>query len=226
MNSKTLTGLLLTIGPILFAITIFAGFPGTGGNEDWVTADYVKEIAANIGLHKTGTLIELAGIITMMTGWIFLAQAMNQNGKSGSLFAKVATILPLICLPIAVASTGLALSVGWAIEDGLMTEAGILYGASEGVNSTVFNVLGISWILLGIAMILQKNLHLILAILIIVIGAAMFLMNIVGGFLWIPGFLGFLILSLATGILTVISRNTDVAESDDSDLSTAIMTEN
>ena len=209
MNSKTLTGLLLTIGPILFAITIFAGFPGTSGNEDWVTADYVKEIAANIGLHKTGTLIELAGIITMMTGWIFLAQAMNQNGKPGSLFAKVATILPLICLPIAVASTGLALSVGWAIEDGLMTEAGILYGASEGVNSTVFNVLGISWILLGIAMILQKNLHLILAILIIVIGAAMFLMNIVGGFLWIPGFLGFLILSLATGILTVISRNTD-----------------
>ena len=209
MNSKTLTGLLLTIGPILFAITIFAGFPGNSGNEDWVTADYVKEIAANIGLHKTGTLIELAGIITMMTGWIFLAQAMNQNGKPGSLFAKVATILPLICLPIAVASTGLALSVGWAIEDGLMTEAGILYGASEGVNSTVFNVLGISWILLGIAMILQKNLHLILAILIIVIGAAMFLMNIVGGFLWIPGFLGCLILSLATGILTVISRNTD-----------------
>ena len=96
MNSKTLTGLLLTIGPILFAITIFAGFPGNSGNEDWVTADYVKEIAANIGLHKTGTLIELAGIITMMTGWIFLAQAMHQNGKPGSLFAKVATILPLI----------------------------------------------------------------------------------------------------------------------------------
>ena len=209
MNSKTLTGLLLIIGPLLFAITIFAGFPGAGGNEDWVTADYVAEIAANIGLHKTGTLIELAGIIAMMTGWIFLAQVMNQSGKSGSLFAKVATILPLICLPIAVASTGLALSIGWAIEDGLMTEAGILYGASEGVNSTVFNVLGISWILLGIAMILQKNLHLILAILIIVIGAAMFLMNIIGGWLWIPGFLGFLILSLATGILTVINRNTD-----------------
>ena len=209
MNSKTLTGLLLTIGPIFFAITIFAGFPGTSGNEDWVTADYVAEIAKNIGLHKTGTLMELGGIITMMTGWVFLAQAMSLNSKSGSLFAKVATILPLICLPIAVASTGLGMSVGWAIEDGLMTEAGILYGASEGVNSTVFNVLGISWILLGIAMILQKNLHLILAILIIVIGAAMFLMNIVGGFLWIPGFLGFLILSLATGILTVISRNTD-----------------
>ena len=209
MNSKTLTGLLLIIGPLLFAITIFAGFPGAGGNEDWVTADYVAEIAANIGLHKTGTLIELAGIIAMMTGWIFLAQAMNQSGKSGSLFAKVATILPLICLPIAVASTGLALSIGWAIEDGLMIEAGMLYGASEGVNSTVFNVLGISWILLGIAMILQKNLHLILAILIIVIGAAMFLMNIIGGWLWIPGFLGFLILSLATGILTVINRNTD-----------------
>ena len=210
MNSKTLTGLLLIIGPLLFAITIFAGFPGAGGNEDWVTADYVAEIAANIGLHKTGTLIELAGIIAMMTGWIFLAQAMNQSGKSGSLFAKVSTILPLICLPIAVVSSGFAMSITWAIEDGLMTEAGMFYGVSEGVASTVFNVLGISWILLGIAMILQKNLHLILAIVVIVIGAAMFLMNIGGiNFLWIIGFLGFLIVSLATGILTFIDKNTD-----------------
>ena len=141
----------------------------------------------------------------MMTGWVFLAQAMNQNGKPGSLFAKVATILPLICLPIAVASSGLAMSVAWAIEDNLMTEAGMLWGAAEGMSTTVFNVIGISWILLGIGIILQKNLHLILGIFIIIIGAAMFLMNIIGGFLWIPGFLGFLILSLVTGILTVIN---------------------
>ena len=209
MNSKTLTGILLIIGPITFAVTIFAGFPGNSGNEDWVTADYIKEITANLGLHKTGTLVELAAIIAMMTGWVFLAQAMNQNGKPGSLFAKVATILPLICLPIAVASSGLAMSVAWAIEDNLMTEAGMLWGAAEGMSTTVFNVIGISWILLGIGIILQKNLHLILAIFIIIIGAAMFLMNIIGGFLWIPGFLGFLILSLVTGILTVINKNVE-----------------
>ena len=209
MNSKTLTGILLIIGPIIFAVTIFAGFPGNSGNEDWVTADYIKEIAANLGLHKTGTLVELAAIIAMMTGWVFLAQAMNQNGKPGSLFAKVATILPLICLPIAVASSGLAMSVAWAIEDNLMTEAGMLWGAAEGMSTTVFNVIGISWILLGIGIIHQKNLHLILGIFIIIIGAAMFLMNIIGGFLWIPGFLGFLILSLVTGILTVINKNVE-----------------
>ena len=209
MNSKTLTGILLIIGPIIFAVTIFAGFPGNSGNEDWVTADYIKEIAANLGLHKTGTLVELAAIIAMMTGWVFLAQAMNQNGKPGSLLAKVATILPLICLPIAVASSGLAMSVAWAIEDNLMTEAGMLWGAAEGMSTTVFNVIGISWILLGIGIILQKNLHLILGIFIIIIGAAMFLMNIIGGFLWIPGFLGFLLLSLATGILTVINKNVE-----------------
>ena len=209
MNSKALTGLLLIIGPILMTIVIFGGFPGSGGNEDWVTSDYVAEIAANIQLHTIGTLIETAGIIAMMTGWIFLAYSMHGSGKPGSLLAKVAIILPLICLPIAVVSSGLSMAVAWAIEDDLMTEAGMLYGVSEGVAGTIFNVIGISWILLGIAMILQKNLHLILAILIIVIGAAMFLMNIIGGWLWIPGFLGFLILSLATGILTVINRNTD-----------------
>ena len=101
------------------------------------------------------------------------------------------------------------MAVAWAIEDDLMTEAGMLYGVSEGVAGTIFNVIGISWILLGIAMILQKNLHLILAIVVIVVGASLFLMNLVGGFLWIIGFIGFLILSLATGILTVIDKNTD-----------------
>ena len=210
MNSKTLTGLLLTIGPILFAITIFAGFPGAGGNEDWVTADYVKEIAANIGLHKTGTLIELAGIIAMMTGWIFLAHSMHGDGKPGNLLAKVAVILPLICLPIAVASTGLSLSVGWAIEDGLMAEAGMLYGVSEGIAGTIFNVLGISWILIGIAIVLQKNLHLILGIVVIIIGAAMFVANIADNdIIWMIAFLGMLIGSLATGILSIINRNVD-----------------
>ena len=56
MNSKALTGLLLIIGPILMTIVIFGGFPGSGGNEDWVTSDYVAEIAANIQLHTIGTL--------------------------------------------------------------------------------------------------------------------------------------------------------------------------
>ena len=209
MNSKALTGLLLIIGPILMAIVIFGGFPGSGGNEDWVTSDYVAEIAANIQLHTIGTLIETAGIIAMMTGWIFLAYSMHGSGKPGSLLAKMAIILPLICLPIAVVSSGLSMAVAWAIEDDLMTEAGMLYGVSEGVAGTIFNVIGISWILLGIAMILQKNLHLILAIVVIVVGASLFLMNLVGGFLWIIGFIGFLILSLATGILTVIDKNTD-----------------
>ena len=208
MNSKALTGLLLIIGPILMTITFF--LPGAGGNEDWVTADYVAEIAGNIQLHTFVTLFELAGIISIMIGWVFLAYSMYENGKPGSLLAKIAVILPLICLPIAVVSSGFAMSITWAIEDGLMTEAGMFYGVSEGVASTVFNVLGISWILLGIAMILQKNLHLILAIVVIVIGAAMFLMNIGGiNFLWIIGFLGFLIVSLATGILTFIDKNTD-----------------
>ena len=90
MNSKALTGLLLIIGPILMTIVIFGGFPGSGGNEDLVTSDYVAEIAANIQLHTIGTLIETAGIIAMMTGWIFLAYSMHGSGKPGSLLANFA----------------------------------------------------------------------------------------------------------------------------------------
>ena len=77
MNSKALTGLLLIIGPILMTITFF--LPGAGGNEDWVTADYVAEIAGNIQLHTFVTLLELAGIISMMIGWVFLAYSMYET---------------------------------------------------------------------------------------------------------------------------------------------------
>ena len=146
----------------------------------------------------------------MMTGWIFLAHSMHGDGKPGNLLSKVAVILPLICLPIAVVSSGLALSVGYAIEDGLMAEAGMLFGVSLGVSATVFNILGISWILIGIAIVLQKNLHLILGIVVIIIGAAMFAGPIADTeIVWMIAFLGFLIVSLATGILTVINRNVE-----------------
>ena len=209
MNSKALTGLLLAVGPILMAVAIFGGFPATGaGDED--SAFYVAKIAENMNMHIIGTILETTGIISLMTGWIFLAHSMHGDGKPGNLLSKVAVILPLICLPIAVVSSGLALSVGYAIEDGLMAEAGMLFGVSLGVSATVFNILGISWILIGIAMVLQKNLHLILAIITIVIGAAMFAGPIADTeIVWMIAFLGFLIVSLATGILTVINRNVE-----------------
>ena len=208
MNSKALTGLLLAVGPILMAVAIF-GFPGTGSGDEG-TAVIVEKIAENIGLHRVGTLLELAGIVAMMTGWIFLAHSMHGDGKPGNLLSKVAVILPLICLPIAVASTGLSLEVGWAIEDNLTDKAQTLYGVSEGIAGTIFNVLGISWILIGIAIVLQKNLHLILGIVVIIIGAAMFVANIADNdIIWMIAFLGMLIGSLATGILSIINRNVD-----------------
>ena len=91
-----------------------------------------------------------------------------------------------------------------------MAEAGMLYGVSEGIAGTIFNVLGISWILIGIAIVLQKNLHLILGIVVIIIGAAMFVANIADNdIIWMIAFLGMLIGSLATGILSIINRNVD-----------------
>ena len=106
----------------------------------------------------------------------------------------------------------------------LMVEAEWLYIISEGVSSpgVIFNVIGIAWILIGIAMILQKNLplvsgksfignHFILGILVIIVGASLFSMNTIGDFeiVWIIGFMGLVIISLLTGILTITNRNID-----------------
>ena len=230
MNPKFLTGGLLIIGSLL----IFAGFGES--NDELITAtDHVSNIAEDTQSHLYFTLLDMTAVIAMMTGWIFLALSMHGSGKSGSLFAKVAVTLTIICLPIVIVSSGLSLAVIYMIEDALkpenaaamgalMVEAEWLYIISEGVSSpgVIFNVIGIAWILIGIAMILQKNLplvsgksfignHFILGILVIIVGASLFSMNTIGDFeiVWIIGFMGLVIISLLTGILTITNRNID-----------------
>ena len=230
MNPKFLTGGLLIIGSLL----IFAGFGES--NDELITAtDHVSNIAEDTQSHLYFTLLDMTAVIAMMTGWIFLALSMHGSGKSGSLLAKVAATLTIICLPIVIVSSGLSLAVIYMIEDALkpenaaamgalMVEAEWLYIISEGVSSpgVIFNVIGIAWILIGIAMILQKNLplvsgksfignHFILGILVIIVGASLFSMNTIGDFeiVWIIGFMGLVIISLLTGILTITNRNID-----------------
>ena len=166
MNPKFLTGGLLIIGSLL----IFAGFGES--NDELITAtDHVSNIAEDTQSHLYFTLLDMTAVIAMMTGWIFLGLSMHGSGKSGSLLAKVAVTLTIICLPIVIVSSGLSLAVIYMIEDALkpenaaamgalMVEAEWLYIISEGVSSpgVIFNVIGIAWILIGIAMILQKNL--------------------------------------------------------------------
>ena len=218
MNPKFLTGGLLIIGSLL----IFAGFGES--NDELITAtDHVSNIAEDTQSHLYFTLLDMTAVIAMMTGWIFLGLSMHGSGKSGSLLAKVAVTLTIICLPIVIVSSGLSLAVIYMIEDALkpenaaamgalMVEAEWLYIISEGVSSpgVIFNVIGIAWILIGIAIVLQKNLHLILGIVVIIIGAAMFVANIADNdIIWMIAFLGMLIGSLATGILSIINRNVD-----------------
>ena len=230
MNPKFLTGGLLIIGSLL----IFAGF-GESHDELITATDHVSNIAKDTQSHLYFTLLDMTAVIAMMTGWIFLGLSMHESGKSGSLLAKVAVTLTIICLPIVIVSSGLSLAVIYMIEDALkpenaaamgalMVEAEWLYIISEGVSSpgVIFNVIGIAWILIGIAMILQKNLplvsgksfignHFILGILVIIVGASLFSMNTIGDFeiVWIIGFMGLVIISLLTGILTITNRNID-----------------
>tara|TARA_Y100000590_G_scaffold450072_1_gene589183 strand:- start:816 stop:1508 length:693 start_codon:yes stop_codon:yes gene_type:complete len=230
MNPKFLTGGLLIIGSLL----IFAGFGES--NDELITAtDHVANIAEDTQSHLYFTLLDMTAVIAMMTGWIFLGLSMHGSSKSGSLLAKVAVTLTIICLPIVIVSSGLSLAVIYMIEEALkpenaasmgalMVEAEWLYIISEGVSSpgVIFNVIGIAWILIGIAMILQKNLplvsgksfignHFILGILVIIVGASLFSMNTIGDFeiVWIIGFMGLVIISLLTGILTITNRNID-----------------
>ena len=95
------------------------------------------------------------------------------------------------------------------------------YAISEGIFSGMFLLIGGTMLLLGIAIIRQKNLHQIVGGITGLSGALLLVgvlmpsgdpgaastssTEAIGGTLWFIGFLGWIIMTMALGILTILS---------------------
>ena len=98
MGSKTFTGYLLALGPIVMLITwiflwdaLIPGAPeGAIGEAKWL-AD-IEGAMENLALTKLVSLIGLGGMMAMALGYTLWARLLQGEGKKGATLATVAAI--------------------------------------------------------------------------------------------------------------------------------------
>ena len=206
MSTRMLTGLLLIIGPIVL-LAGYIGFIGSGAVADWSnTAGTVDQLGKNPGLVKTALSIVVLGMLGGAAGLAGLNHSMA--GGPGAHYARLGLLLYVIGITIGLAEYTLLIGVAETAGDGQAGAETLFTAATAiGAGATTIWFLGLS--VIGISIFVQKNLHTILAALIVivgVIGVAIAGSDYTSDLFIIP-MLGSVVVTIATGALFLRSES-------------------
>ena len=216
MGSKMLTGSMMLGGMILGFIMTFLETSTSETDSFAVVAQQLIDSPMQTAL--SGTVFTIS-ILATLIGTAYLARSMQGENRSGSDIAGLASVLAFLAAAILLVSTGLQNS----LLDTSYTERGgdpaVAYAISEAIAHSSFSLIGASILLLGIAIVRQKNLNLILGAFtglfgrFLLIGGAMpsgdpgldstTTAEAVGGILWFIGFLGWFVTTMVIGGFTI-----------------------
>ena len=216
MGSKMLTGSMMLGGMILGFIMTFLETSTSETDSFAVVAQQLIDSSMQTAL--SGTIFTIS-ILATLIGTAYLARSMQGENRSGSDIAGLASVLAFLAAAILLVSTGLQNS----LLDTSYTERGgdpaVAYAISEAIAHSSFSLIGASILLLGIAIVRQKNLNLILGAftglfgLFLLVGGAMpsgdpgldstTTAEAVGGILWFIGFLGWFVTTMVIGGFTI-----------------------
>jgi hypothetical protein len=206
MSTRMLTGLLLIIGPIVL-LAGFITFAGSGVVNDWSdTAGTVAELGKNSGLVKTALSIVVLGMLGGAAGLAGLNHSMA--GGSGAHYARLGLLLYVIGITIGIAEYTLLIGIAGAAGDG-QAGAETLFTASQAIGAGATTIWFLGLAVIGISIFVQKNLHSILAALIVIVGVIGTVFGIIdysSDLLIIP-MLGSIVVTIATGALFLRSES-------------------
>lgn len=207
MSYKSLTGWLLIAGPILtflIAGILYDAIIGPGETN----ADAVREA---MGKAQTARLLGMVGVIVFVStfaGMTLLARSMQAEGKPGSPYATLAMILFVGVTGLSMLAAGLGLGAMDVAKESGVADAAIVELVGNGIFGPMLVFWGIANLLIGAAMVIQKNLHQVLAYLFVGWGLFMIIISAieaadipdaVGLVLWA----GINLTMVATGVLTL-----------------------
>ena len=216
MGSKMLTGSMMLGGMILGFIATFLETSTSETDSFAVAAQQLIDSSMQSAL--SGTVFTIS-ILATLIGTAYLARSMQGENKSGSDIAGLASVLAFLAAAILLVSSGLQNS----LLDTSYTERGgdpaVAYAISEGIAHSSFSLIGASILLLGIAIVRQKNLNIILGAftglfgLLLVIGGVIpsgdpgldstTAIEAVGGIIWFIGFIGWFVTTMVIGGFTI-----------------------
>ena len=213
MGSKMLTGSMLGFGPILAIIMLFVEPGGTTDEESFnVMAQNLLDSPTLGGITTVGWTIAVLG---MTGGTAYLARSMQGEQKVGSDLAGLAVVLSFLAAGIVAVTAGLEMS---AFDTGLAdqgADASIALAIGEAMFRGMFMLTGAASLLLGIAIVRQKNLNQIAGGLTGLFGALLLLGWVIPiegeafGMVGFIGFLGYPIMTIVLGVLTIMQARSE-----------------
>lgn len=203
-----MTGWLLIAGPVLTFIVIGILYTGLVGNQE-TPADSVKEMMAAPDLSRLLLRVGSVVFVCIFLGLTLLSRSMQGDDKPGAAYASVAGIIFTGLAALGIGATGL--SAG-ALEAAATSEA--LAVNIEAVSVATFSGLWFFWgigsLLLGSAMLMQKNLHVVLAWMFTAFGVFVIITSLID--IDLPDTVGFVVwiamtvVVAASGVLTLKTR--------------------
>ena len=224
MGSKMLTGSML-LGGVLLAIVMTIFEPR--GSEQDPFAVAVQPLLENSTLAMlTGVGFTIA-TLGMIIGLVYLARSMQGEQKPGSDIAGLASVLAFLSATVITVSAGLHQALIHSSYADRGGDVAIAYAISESLAESMFMLIAGTLILLGIAIVRQKNLNQIVGGLTGLSGALFMLgmlmpagdpglastsaVEAIGGIMWVSGFLSWIALTGVLGILTILSARKNAA---------------
>ena len=209
MLSKKLIGSFMLVGPFLAIASLFIDPPVDGATF----AESLQGMADNYALATISMIGWFVALVVIFIGIHYLARSMQGEDKPGSDLAGLASIFALLVVGITMVSTGIALTVTERASDWVTSGGDALntYAVGEAISRSVFVFNGVVMLFLGLAIVRQKNLNQIVGGLFAFFGACVLFGGIFSagdnwaGLIWFIGFLGFPIMTAATGFLILRS---------------------
>ena len=210
MLSKKLIGSFMLAGPFLAIASLFLFEPG---GDDQTFAQKLLRMSENYTIASISVVLWFVAIMIIFIGIHYLARSMQGENKPGSDLAGLASIFALLIAGIAMVSTGLELTATEK-ESTWVTSGGDVLSAiaiSEAIFRGIFVFNGIVMLLLGLAIVKQKNLSPIVGGFFAFFGACVLVGGMFSagdnwaGMIWFIGFLGFPVMTAATGFLVLRS---------------------
>ena len=210
MLSKKLIGSFMLAGPFLAIASLVLFEPG---GDEQTFAQTLQRMSENYAIASISMVLFFVAIMIIFIGIHYLARSMQGENKPGSDLAGLASIFALLIAGIAMVSSGMELTVteresSWVTSGGDVLSA---YAISEAIFRGIFVFNGIVMLLLGLAIVKQKNLSPIVGGFFAFFGACVLFGGMFSngdnwaGLIWFIGFLGFPLMTAATGFLVLRS---------------------
>ena len=203
MNSKVI-GILLILGPILtMGVWMFYNIEAS----DMSPSDEIIAIMAKTNKAEIISILNVFGVISMFPGLYFFAKSLKSDNSVSNHFSEIAGLLLLLCVPLWIVLVGAWLPAIEAAEE-FGNDVGVIILASAKALQMGGILLVVGLFLLGISLTLLRKYKGIIGILFIIVSLAAFIdMIFQSDIFGMIGWLGMFLMTLVTGILTFLQKD-------------------